>query len=447
MMMRRTFFITKDGDCDSGGDYLNVVENLPEVLRGPSKAPATDDESEQTLQKLLKMQEMLYGLKKEKIKLEDEKLHYDWKGDPTLKKMTDDADNAQGKERERLFEERSNYISGIQTGFGVAISKLDRQIKELELELEHAKAVMQLKRDFGPQSQVKPKGEGTSLALPKTNPLQRPIPKMEDGITPKPYVVGIGLAFMLDDDGIPTIGPIMSGSPADKDGRLKTGDKILGVGQGKDGKIEEVTGMSLLDVQNKIRGPVGSTVRLQMQPADGSDTKIIELLREELEFDSPVKLPKTDGVNPGLKYYDMQVVTPKAFSQPQSDSDIKANEIVWNKFGIFGVPVSKEELKRRTDGMQFPMEFDGVVEIKEVKPGGMFASLKIQKGDLLAAIITPKDPWNIMQVADLKYFAERWTPEQMGGNEVKVIVIRDKMLFEGILPVAKDSTNEVLQKQ
>ena len=115
------------------------------------------------------------------------------------------------------------------------------------------------------------------------------------------------------------------------------------------------------------------------------------------------------------------------------------SDYVWNRFGLRVAPVTEEDFKRRNAGMLSPYAFEGAVEVLDVKPGSVFAPLKIQKGDLLAAIITPKDPWNITQVRDLKYLAERWTTEKMGGDEVKVIVVRDRKLLEGILPVTTTS--------
>jgi serine protease Do len=121
-------------------------------------------------------------------------------------------------------------------------------------------------------------------------------------------------------------------------------------------------------------------------------------------------------------------------------------EYVWNTLGLRVTPVTKEEFQRRTAGVTYQFAFDGAVEVQDVKPGGMFASLKIQKGDMLAAVITPKDPWNITLVSDLKYLAERWTPEEMGGNEVRVVVVRNRELLEGRLTVTKNSLANSSQK-
>ena len=95
---------------------------------------------------------------------------------------------------------------------------------------------------------------------------------------------GIG-ALLGSEDGITTIKRIIPGGPADKDGRLKTDDQIFGVGQGKDGEMEDVVDMKLNEVVKKIRGKKGTIVRLQILPDDGSGLKIIELVREKVELE------------------------------------------------------------------------------------------------------------------------------------------------------------------
>ena len=129
------------------------------------------------------------------------------------------------------------------------------------------------------------------------------------------------------------------------------------------------------------------------------------------------------------------------FNTPRSDNPTA--DYVWNVFGLRVAPISQEEFRRRTTGMPSPYDFEGAVEVREIKPGGIFASLKMQKGDMLAAIITPSDPWNITRVSDLKYLADRWTPEEIGGSKVKVIVVRDKTLLEGNLDVIRNSLANV----
>jgi carboxyl-terminal processing protease len=93
---------------------------------------------------------------------------------------------------------------------------------------------------------------------------------------------GIG-AELRADDGYTIVNSIVPGGAADKDGRLKVKDKIVGVGQ-ETGEIVDIYEMKLTDVVRMIRGERGTKVRLQVKPADGSETKVYELTRQKIEL-------------------------------------------------------------------------------------------------------------------------------------------------------------------
>jgi len=94
---------------------------------------------------------------------------------------------------------------------------------------------------------------------------------------------GIGAALQLV-DGYTTVQKIIPGGPAEKDKRLKVGDRITGVGQNADGPIEDVVEMKLNDVVKKIRGREGSIVRLEVMPAHSTQRKILQLTRAKIEL-------------------------------------------------------------------------------------------------------------------------------------------------------------------
>jgi carboxyl-terminal processing protease len=94
---------------------------------------------------------------------------------------------------------------------------------------------------------------------------------------------GIG-ASLQSDDGYTKVHKIIPGGAAAKDGRLKVGDRIVGVGQGKEGEIVDVVDMKLSDVVALIRGKQGTIVRLQVTPVDKPDRKIIEITRAKIEL-------------------------------------------------------------------------------------------------------------------------------------------------------------------
>jgi carboxyl-terminal processing protease len=100
---------------------------------------------------------------------------------------------------------------------------------------------------------------------------------------------GIG-ASLMSEDGYTVIKKIIPGGAADKDKRIKAEDKIVGVGQGEDGKIEDVIDMKLRDVVKMIRGKRGTVVRLEVIPAGSEDRKIYKITREKIELkDSEAK--------------------------------------------------------------------------------------------------------------------------------------------------------------
>lgn len=78
---------------------------------------------------------------------------------------------------------------------------------------------------------------------------------------------GIGAQLQRQDDVI-VIREIIPGGPASLDGTLKAGDRIVGVGQGRNGQVEDVVGWRIDDVVAKIRGTKDTQVKLDYIPAE-----------------------------------------------------------------------------------------------------------------------------------------------------------------------------------
>src|SRR3954453_5331959 len=94
---------------------------------------------------------------------------------------------------------------------------------------------------------------------------------------------GIG-ASLRGVDGYTVVKNIIPGGAADKNGGLKPEDKIVGVGEGTNGPIADIVDMKLNDVVKKIRGKRGTYVRLQVDPADNSGRKLVEIQRDRIEL-------------------------------------------------------------------------------------------------------------------------------------------------------------------
>ncbi len=98
---------------------------------------------------------------------------------------------------------------------------------------------------------------------------------------------GIGARLQTEND-YTLVHDIIPGGPAFKSKKLNKGDKIIGVGQGKQGKLQDVIGWRLDEVVKLIRGPKGTTVRLQIIPGlDGPEAlpKVINIVRGKVKLE------------------------------------------------------------------------------------------------------------------------------------------------------------------
>src|ERR1700730_7395042 len=98
-------------------------------------------------------------------------------------------------------------------------------------------------------------------------------------------LVGIG-AMLRTEDGYAKIESLVTGGPAQSDGRLKVGDRITAVAQGQSEYVD-VRDMRLDKVVEMIRGKKGTHVRLLAIPANASDPsrrKSVELVRDEIKL-------------------------------------------------------------------------------------------------------------------------------------------------------------------
>lgn len=94
---------------------------------------------------------------------------------------------------------------------------------------------------------------------------------------------GIGAVLQTEDEFTKVVS-LITGGPAELDGRLKPADRILGVGQGNEA-IQDVVGWRLDEVVQLIRGPKGSQVRLEVQTGDDAPHREIVLIRDRVQLE------------------------------------------------------------------------------------------------------------------------------------------------------------------
>ena len=98
---------------------------------------------------------------------------------------------------------------------------------------------------------------------------------------------GIGAVLRTDKEHTKVVS-VVPGGPADMTGKLKAGDRIIAIAQGRAAKMVDVIGWRLSDVVNIIRGEKGSTVVLSVLPGGtglGGKPNNIAIVRDKIKLE------------------------------------------------------------------------------------------------------------------------------------------------------------------
>jgi len=100
-------------------------------------------------------------------------------------------------------------------------------------------------------------------------------------------LTGIG-ALLQTEEGAAKIVRLIPGGPAEQDGRLQPGDKIIAVAQGDDGTPEDILYLPLYKAVRLIRGEMGTKVKLSIIPASdksGAVVKVVDIIRGKINLE------------------------------------------------------------------------------------------------------------------------------------------------------------------
>ncbi len=223
---------------------------------------------------------------------------------------------------------------------------------------------------------------------------------------------GIG-AVLTSEDEYTVVIKTVPGGPAGLSGMVQPGDRIVGVGQGKRGEIVDVVGWRLQDVVDKIRGPKGSVVRLQILPEESGSTgaaKTIELVRNKIKLED-------------------QAAKKSVIEQPYGETSVRIGVIEIPAFyrDFDGAARGQKDFRSTTRDVRMIL-----TELKEEKVDGVVIDLRQNGGGSLTeateltGLFIPSGP--VVQVKDSTGSLEieqDLDPEQVYAGPLAVLVDRN----------------------
>lgn len=177
---------------------------------------------------------------------------------------------------------------------------------------------------------------------------------------------GVGAVLMMD-DGALKISKVMPGGPMARDGRIKKGDKIVGVGQGdlKSAVIEDILYKPMKKSIRKIRGRKGSKVTLEVIPRSdpsGVKHKRITLVRDEIRLEEQAATGRVEQVVlNGVTNYFGYVALPSFYGTMEK----RPNEPDYRSSSLDVAKYIAKFNARGTDGMVLDLRGNGGGSLKE----------------------------------------------------------------------------------
>lgn len=126
---------------------------------------------------------------------------------------------------------------------------------------------------------------------------------------------GIGARLQLEND-FTKIVEVLAGGPAKKSDLVHSDDKIVAVGQGEEGEMVDIIGWRLDDVVQLIKGPKGTTVRLEILPVESGingPTKTITLVRDKIKLEDREAKAEIVPLTRNSRSFNLGVITLPSF--------------------------------------------------------------------------------------------------------------------------------------
>ncbi len=212
----------------------------------------------------------------------------------TLGRELDAEDEANGKKKKKDKDKKS-IEGGASTNDVAEAAEPEKPPKQVLLE-KYRHYLQMILTESDEESVLQRYLIAVTMAYDPHSAYMSPLRKEDFDMEMNLALFGVGAVLSQSmDDGALEIKEIMKGGPLAREGSIKVGHKIVGVGQGND-PVEDITWKPMRKTIKKIRGPKDTRVVLEVTDKNGGSRRRVALVRDEIKLEDQAATGRVERV-------------------------------------------------------------------------------------------------------------------------------------------------------
>ena len=212
----------------------------------------------------------------------------------TLGRELDAEDEANGKKKKKDKDKKSAE-GGASTNDVAEAAEPEKPPKQVILE-KYRHYLQMILTESDEESVLQRYLIAVTMAYDPHSAYMSPLRKEDFDMEMNLALFGVGAVLSQSmDDGALEIKEIMKGGPLAREGSIKVGHKIVGVGQGND-PVEDITRKPMRKSIRKIRGPKDTRVVLEVTDKNGGSRRRVALVRDEIKLEDQAATGRVERV-------------------------------------------------------------------------------------------------------------------------------------------------------
>jgi carboxyl-terminal processing protease len=214
----------------------------------------------------------------------------------TIGRELDAEDEAKGKGKKKKEKEKKATDGGASTNEVAEAAEPEKPPKQVLLE-KYRHYLQMIITEADEESVLQRYLVAVMMAYDPHSAYMSPMRKEDFDMEMNLSLFGVGAVLSQSmDDGALEIKEVMKGGPMAREGSIKVGHKIVGVGQGN-GPVEDITWKPMRKSIKKIRGPKDTRVVLEVTDKNGGSRRRVPLIRDEIKLEDQAATGRVERVS------------------------------------------------------------------------------------------------------------------------------------------------------